>query len=249
MSFKAASLVWERSRAKGSGLLIMLAIADYAMDNGRGAYPSTPTLARKSRMTQRAVYQVLSRLEAEGELTTTYDPKKSRRYLHIRCIYDAANFVLEAKPAADDGDEEFAAPANFAGGVNPPEVEVGVQSLQGQTTDSPCKPCIPPLNVAAHPPAKSGVAYKEDPISDPVIDPLTGLGFIFEARPVEKPAMPVLIKLAHAVLDARDAADTGGGRPDLVDNMKTRCALAQLTYDTAAVERALDSAIWQRMDR
>jgi len=93
VSVRAVSLVWERSRAKGSELLVLLAIADYAHDDGRDAWPSEQTLAAKSRMTDRQVRNVLRRLEAEGEIVIeknadgrrVKDGIRPRRFIHVCC--------------------------------------------------------------------------------------------------------------------------------------------------------------------
>ena len=49
MSMRMMTQVWERSQHKGSELLLMLAIADNANDQGV-AYPSKKTLAKKTRL-------------------------------------------------------------------------------------------------------------------------------------------------------------------------------------------------------
>jgi hypothetical protein len=69
MSVKVMGLVWERSRASGSDLLVLLAIADNAHDDGAGAWPSIDTLAFKTRLSRRNVQYVLKHLEALGELS------------------------------------------------------------------------------------------------------------------------------------------------------------------------------------
>jgi len=56
--------VWEHSRHKGSALLLMLAIADHAHDDGTGAWPSVPTLAKKIRMSPRQVTRLLKILSS-----------------------------------------------------------------------------------------------------------------------------------------------------------------------------------------
>ena len=60
--------VWQRSTQKGSALLLLLAIADHAHDDGSGAYPSVPSLAKKVRMSERNTQYLLLKLEASGEL-------------------------------------------------------------------------------------------------------------------------------------------------------------------------------------
>lgn len=67
MSVRSMSRVWERSRHNGSELLMLLAIADFADDEGR-AYPSITTLATKCRTKPRYAIVLLDALSASGEL-------------------------------------------------------------------------------------------------------------------------------------------------------------------------------------
>lgn len=113
MSLRATTLVWERAHAKGGALLLMLAIADYAKDDGRWAFPSNKKLAEKTRLTVRAIQFVLRQLEADGELVQEQAGKL--RYLHLRCVYDWD--PLQAERAAKSLQDE-----NFARGLTP-EVE------------------------------------------------------------------------------------------------------------------------------
>jgi hypothetical protein len=69
MSIKCMTRVWEHSRMKGSALLLELAIADHAHDDGSGAWPSQETLAKKTRLSVRQVRRLLDILVAAGELT------------------------------------------------------------------------------------------------------------------------------------------------------------------------------------
>ncbi len=66
------SYVWEHSTHKGTELLTLLAIADFAHDDGKGAYPSIPMLARKTRMSKRQTQYVLRTLQQSGELRIDY---------------------------------------------------------------------------------------------------------------------------------------------------------------------------------
>ncbi len=61
--------VWEHSRQSGGALVLLLAIADNAHDDGDGAYPSNDTLAQKARMTGRNVNILLKQLVEAGEIT------------------------------------------------------------------------------------------------------------------------------------------------------------------------------------
>jgi hypothetical protein len=60
--------VWEHSAQSGTHLLMLLAIADFADDDGR-AYPSVGTLATKCRMKPRNANVILAALKASGELS------------------------------------------------------------------------------------------------------------------------------------------------------------------------------------
>jgi hypothetical protein len=67
MSHRSSSAVWNGSRHSGSDLLTMLAIADFADDDGM-AYPSIGTLARKCRTSPRNMNLIIARLTLSGEL-------------------------------------------------------------------------------------------------------------------------------------------------------------------------------------
>lgn len=64
------SRVWKHSNQRGGALLILLALADFADDEGY-AWPAVQTLATKARMTERNARYTLRSLEADGEITTT----------------------------------------------------------------------------------------------------------------------------------------------------------------------------------
>jgi hypothetical protein len=67
MSIKVLGMVWKCSRAKCGDLLVALAIADFADDEGN-AYPSIATLSKKSRLSDRQVKRAIKNLEILGEL-------------------------------------------------------------------------------------------------------------------------------------------------------------------------------------
>lgn len=67
VSIKAMSLVWDHSQQKGSSLILLLAIADYANEDNR-AWPSISTLAGKIRMSDRNTQILLRKIIDSGEL-------------------------------------------------------------------------------------------------------------------------------------------------------------------------------------
>jgi DNA-binding Lrp family transcriptional regulator len=68
MSIRAMTAVWEHSRQTLGTRLVVLALADYAHDDGGNAYPSVSTLAAKAYMSERNVQYALRRLEQAGEI-------------------------------------------------------------------------------------------------------------------------------------------------------------------------------------
>lgn len=70
MSIRVMSQVWAHSKMKGSALLLLLAIADHAHDDGTNAYPAVSVMAKKIRMSERQVQYLVRLLERSGELKT-----------------------------------------------------------------------------------------------------------------------------------------------------------------------------------
>ena len=81
MSVRTMARVWADSKHAGSELLMLLAIADFADDDGN-AYPAVPTLAAKCRTTPRHANRLLSALRASGELEIRINegPRGTNRY-------------------------------------------------------------------------------------------------------------------------------------------------------------------------
>ena len=68
MSIRLITQAWDVSSQKGARLLLLVALADNANDDGY-AWPSIPTLARKSRMSERYVQMMLKDIEIDGEIS------------------------------------------------------------------------------------------------------------------------------------------------------------------------------------
>ena len=63
------SAIWENGPDKPAERLLLLALADYAGDDGE-CWPAVSSLARKTGLSVRGVQQSLRRLEADGWLKT-----------------------------------------------------------------------------------------------------------------------------------------------------------------------------------
>lgn len=78
------SLVWKSYAGGGGDLLVMLALADRADDEGGSLFPSVPTIAKKTRLSERQVQRILRNLEDEGWVSVVGNHKggagMSRRY-------------------------------------------------------------------------------------------------------------------------------------------------------------------------
>jgi hypothetical protein len=85
MSLKILTKVWDNSEARLGERLVLLAIADYADENGV-AFPSIATLARKSQMCDRQVQRCIKELCRIGELSI--EEHQGPRGCHIFTITD-----------------------------------------------------------------------------------------------------------------------------------------------------------------
>jgi Helix-turn-helix domain len=64
MSIRMMTAVWDGTPYEGGELLVLLALADWADDQGR-CWPSVPSIAQKARMKERQVYNILRKLRAD----------------------------------------------------------------------------------------------------------------------------------------------------------------------------------------
>ena len=77
MAIGVMSYVWKNSKAKSTKLLLMLALADHADDDGY-CWPRIETLAHKIRMSSRSVRRFVQELEQQGELLVIRDHRNNR---------------------------------------------------------------------------------------------------------------------------------------------------------------------------
>ena len=87
MSTLVSAWAWEQSRARGTALLVLLAIADWAEDDGSNAWPSVRTLARRTRMSERSIQDAINKLGPATRCdrclgTATRPPHAAGYHLH-----------------------------------------------------------------------------------------------------------------------------------------------------------------------
>ncbi|HEX8184670.1 MAG TPA: helix-turn-helix domain-containing protein [Blastocatellia bacterium] len=85
MSIEAMNRVWKKSKQKGSDLLLMLALADYANDKDF-CWPGTDVLAERIRMSRRNTQRSLIRLEEAGEIYRIKDKARNRASFYIVAV-------------------------------------------------------------------------------------------------------------------------------------------------------------------
>lgn len=120
VSLSATSQVWAHSRQESGNLLVLLALADYADDEGF-CFPSVPSLAGRARITVRHCQRILAGLVASGELVKleTGGGAKSTRY---RVIFRGPPPDARVTPDADVTPDTGTTPtpdAGVGGGVTP----------------------------------------------------------------------------------------------------------------------------------
>lgn len=97
MSIKRMSAVWEHSQHKGNDLLLLLALADNAADDGY-CWPSIDTLAQKTRLSTATVIRRTRQLEKSGELFVQHNRRAGNKYLVIVGLeMDAIQAAMETR--------------------------------------------------------------------------------------------------------------------------------------------------------
>jgi DNA-binding MarR family transcriptional regulator len=92
MSIKVMSRVWAYSRCTGTDLVTVLALADWADDDG-WSWPSLPQLARKSRVTIGQICKILTAIEQAGELHRERSSGGRRRRTRYRVTLSENSLV------------------------------------------------------------------------------------------------------------------------------------------------------------
>jgi helix-turn-helix protein len=254
VSQRASTLVWDRSRVRrSSDLLVLLAIADYAHNDGRNAWPSTKTLAQRARCSERNVRRILERLERMGEIVLEPNTELRRPsdsappppwFIHVRCVADVDGyFAGKQSDNLSHFSELFKAgrPRKTIG--QPVRLPVRRKSdKSGQTigqigsknrTNRDPYPLIQELDPRTK--QEQGAAPPILPFADPEL-------------PSAEDCFNVVVKLAH---EAFDRYGEQANEADLMDHVKRRCISLHIPTHPPVdlVGRAIDAARWQRKHR
>ncbi|WP_417273488.1 helix-turn-helix domain-containing protein [Celeribacter halophilus] len=82
MSIKIMSKLWENGPQRKTQLLVLLALSDFANDEGH-CWPSMATIAKKARLTERGARKVVRQLEADGWLEVHIGSGRHRCNVYI----------------------------------------------------------------------------------------------------------------------------------------------------------------------
>ena len=130
MSIAIMSQVWKHSKHAGGSLLVLLALADFANDEGI-CYPAQKTLAKKSRLSGRQVRRTIGEIVESGELAIVRAGRGRGLKTIYRVIVKADNLTSFVK--ADICDTK-------SGHLRPIKEDTGVRPVrQGTIKESPTR--------------------------------------------------------------------------------------------------------------
>jgi len=98
MSIKRMTAIWDKPPVGGSALLVLLALADNANDEGV-CWPSIATLAHKCVLSERQVQRMLRSLETRGLVRT--EERKDEKGEHHSNVYTVLDVVTPVSPGGD----------------------------------------------------------------------------------------------------------------------------------------------------
>ncbi len=166
------SAVWDSSHHRGAALLLMLAIADFARDDGV-AWPTYATLAHKTRMSDRQIRRLVSECERSGELSINRSRGRSSHRYRIVLAHQPGQVVHVNQDTDghvnEDTRVQVAEPQR--GHLRPPTWTSEVANVDTAMATEPLEPSIPvtptasssePLGIAlsngSHPIGEGGEA-------------------------------------------------------------------------------------------
>lgn len=198
MSIKLMTMVWEKYPASGSELLAMLALADWAGDDGGSLYPSMSALAAKIRLSEKQARRIVQDLVHQGILLVVGNehggaPGTTKQFrLNVRKLAFLPDLPkkLATKKSAESLPSAFeTAPAD----VTPP---VDVTPPAGVRDGShPC-PSTPPTGVPRPLPPVGAKPSVEPSIEPPYNRHISPVAVAPVAGPVFPPIDDIVVKQA-----------------------------------------------------
>lgn len=135
MSFHVVGWVLKHSETRLADRLVLLALAEYAHDDGGKAFPKLKTIMGKAKVKESTARGCLRKLEGEGAIELTGATRGGVRIYRVLMTERAAN--LEGPPPSDSGpsDSEGGAPGSGERGPDP-----GPSNREGNRGTDPPSP-------------------------------------------------------------------------------------------------------------
>lgn len=151
------SLVWERAPYTAGSLIVLLALADWANDEGV-AWPSMERLAQKARIDRRSAQRIVRQLEKDGVLEVEHGGGRAKQHKYVLRM-ETATFCrpLCAKENSDISDIETAT-------FDPQRATFDAETATYVSPDPLEEPLVePPIEPSeARAPAKKKIAQLSD---------------------------------------------------------------------------------------
>lgn len=222
MSVRQMGIVWEHSKAEGKLLLIALALADWADDEGY-CWPSFRQIAKKSRVDRRTAIRGVQQLVTWGELEPlagrhqeTVNPARAAFLRHQST--NGYQLVLHRQLTAGGGTTPL--PVVPGGGTTPSAAVLQVVAKQAFQVVAPARVS---RSVSVDPSVNTKAASFPQ-----VKDPVENLATYKQ-----------LEKLVHVTIDE----DTFEGLADFTEATKIRAGRLGLVYDPVQLARAISSVL------
>lgn len=240
MSVRALSAAFEESRATDSAFVVLLAMADWADQNGR-CYPSYGQIAEKARVSRASAIEGVRKLIKLGEIERVEqgkapDESDDESPANVRSQWRNLYRIVLVRPRAQgvQNSDHLENGRNGAQVVQPSDPLGDSRQDAGSPINTPqvVQPTDP--HIRSRPSdrpsvLKAGAAPRSSEKKTDDDDPEKNLH--------------IITRLAHEVLDLVGLqADLG----DIADALKTRCSHLRVAYTGDLIRRAVDSAIWLR---
>lgn len=112
--------VWDSNAYEGGTLLVLLAMADWAKDDGSSVFPTMDTLAQKARLSVRGAQLCVARLKEDGAIVQV-NPARRGKATEYKIVLDRVKELHRNNCTAISSGE-------IAGSVGVQSATVGVQS-------------------------------------------------------------------------------------------------------------------------
>lgn len=169
MSARVTGMVFDRYPGSGGELLLALALADHAHDDGTHIYPSIAYLAKKTRQSGRSVQYQLRRMETAGWLILVNsglggrrggytDGGVTREYRISPAWLKGADFAPFEKPIVEHSEEHLSGQPNAAKGA-----EFAPFEGHAKGAKTPSKGCKKASERVQKEPSKGATAIAPEP--------------------------------------------------------------------------------------